>query len=217
LTPRPLLRVGLTGGVATGKSTVARIWRELGAELLDADVMVHALFEPGGAVTAAIAARLGASMLDAAGRVDRAVLGPRIFADPEARRELEAIVHPALREAIARRIAELVAQPGPPLVVVDAALLVESGMHAEFDRLVVVDCDEATQRRRLAARDGLTPEQVEARLSAQTFRQRRLELADYVIDTGGSLERTREQATAVHARLLAEHRATLGPGFRPEA
>lgn len=217
MTPRPLLRVGLTGGVATGKSTVARIWSELGAEMLDADAMVHALFEPGTTVTAEVAAQFGAEILDPAGRVARSVLGPRVFADPAARHRLERIVHPALRKAIAQRIDQLAGRPGHPLVVVDAALLVESGMHEEFDRLVVVDCDEATQRRRLIARDGSSPEQVAARLAAQTSRQARLELADYVIDTGGSLEQTRQRAGAVHAQLLADYLATFGRGLTPEA
>jgi dephospho-CoA kinase len=191
-----MLRVGLTGGLASGKSTVAGLFRTLGAFHVDADTIAHRLIAPGGRAHDAVVARFGT--------IDRKALAAVVFSDAKARADLNAIVHPRVREEIARAIAERGAAPDPPPVaLVDAALLVESGIHRDLDALIVVACAPATQIARATARGGLTEAEARARIAAQAPLDVKRAAADYVIDTDTSMDETERQVRAVWDALLA--------------
>ena len=197
-----MLRTGLTGGLASGKSTVAAFFRELGAFHVDADRIVHELLAPGGAAETEVVARFGRGIVGAGGVIDRKALGTIVFADPRARAELNAIVHPKVRAEIARRLAAHASGPAvAPVAIVDAALLVESGIPLDLDALVVVACDEATQLARAVGR-GLTEEDARARIAAQAPIEAKIATADFVIDNDGSLDETRRRVGAVWEELL---------------
>lgn len=184
-----MLRIGLTGGIASGKSTVADELARRGAVIIDADELAREVVEPGMPALAAIVARFGDRIL-AGDRLDRATLGAIVFADPDARRDLEAIVHPAVR----RRAAELEAAAGPVAVVVHVIpLLVETGQAKDFDLCVVVDVDPRTQLSRLLARTSLNRAEAEARIAAQASREERLAVADVVLDNSGTTAHLRSQ------------------------
>ena len=192
-----MLRVALTGGIATGKSAVAARLAELGAVIIDADLLAREAVAPGTPGLAAVVARFGPQVL-ANDQLNRAALAEIIFADPAARADLEAIVHPAVR----RRAAELEAEALPDAVVVHVIpLLVETGQSDTFDLCVVVDVDEQTQVDRLERRNGLTDADARARLQAQASREARLAAADVVIDNSGTVSQLREQVDALWARL----------------
>lgn len=176
-----MLRIGLTGGIASGKSTVAELFSARGATVLDADRISREVVEPGTPGLAALVNALGGGILDRDGRLDRAELRRRIFADAETRREVEAILHPAIVSEIQRQGDRT---PGPYQVFV-IPLLVEAGLEHIVDRVLVVDCPEEAQVRRLMARDGATREDAMRMLEAQAARERRLAAADDVIDNGG--------------------------------
>ncbi|MDN5724677.1 MAG: dephospho-CoA kinase [Propionibacteriales bacterium] len=170
--------VGLTGGIASGKSAVADLLADHGAVIIDADVLAREVVEPGTPGLAEVVARFGAGIAPG-GRLDRAALGKIIFEDPVARKDLELIIHPAVRA----RAAELTrAAPSGSVVVQVIPLLVETGQSDAFDRVVVVDVDPDTQVRRLAERNGLDENQSRARIAAQASREDRLAAADDVID-----------------------------------
>ena len=191
-----MLRIGLTGGIASGKSLVATELAERGAVVIDADVLAREVVQPGTPGLAAVVDRFGPDVLTADGRLDRPALGRIVFTDPAARRDLEAIVHPAVR----RRAAELEAAADPDAVVVHVIpLLVETGQQDDFDLCVVVDVDPQIQRERLRRRDDLDTEAIEARLSAQASRDQRLAVADLVIDNGGSVTELRQRIDALWA------------------
>ena len=200
----PILRVGLTGGIASGKTTVAHTLAELGAFVVDADQLAHAMMQPGGQTYDPVVQRFGRQILDDDGRIVRSRLARQIFEDEEARRDLNSIVHPRLRAATERRIAEY---EGRAMVAVfDAALLVETGHYRDFQRLVVVRCRRETQIRRLLARDGLSTTEAEARIDSQAPMREKVAVADYVIDTEGTLRETRKQIEGVYAALLSDFR-----------
>jgi dephospho-CoA kinase len=199
--------VGLTGGIASGKSTVSRQLAELGCHLIDADRLARAVVAPGEPALQAIVEAFGAEMLRPDGTLDRARLGALVFADPEKRKRLEAITHPAIQARRQAALAELAAQGYDGLVVQDAALLIEVGGAAYVDRLVVVYAAPAVQRERLMRRDHLDAEEAERRLASQMPLAEKVRLADYVIDNSDSPEETAAQVRAVHAALLAEHQA----------
>ncbi|SEQ59350.1 dephospho-CoA kinase [Microlunatus flavus] len=182
-------RVGLTGGIASGKTTVADLLAERGALLIDSDVLAREVVEPGTPGLAALVERFGPGVLTADGHLDRPALGRLVFGADEAarsaRRDLEAVVHPAVRA----RAAELEASAGLDQVVVHVIpLLVETGRSGSFDLVVVVDVDPAVQRTRLLARGGLDPEQADARIAAQASRADRLAVADVVVDNNGTAD-----------------------------
>jgi dephospho-CoA kinase len=194
--------VGLTGGIASGKSTVAALLAERGALVVDADVLAREVVEPGTPGLAAVVDRFGTSVLRPDGSLDRAALGRLVFsADPSsqpARRDLEAIVHPAVRA----RAAEIEAGAEPAQVVVHVIpLLVETGQAASFDLVVVVDVAQEVQRARLLARDGLGAAEADARITAQASRAERLAAADVVLDNGGSPEDLVRHVEELWARI----------------
>ena len=198
------LRVGLTGGIASGKTTVASTFRRLGAVIVDADAIAHALLEPGGSAYDAVVARFGAGILDDEKRIVRPALAGIVFSDAKARADLESILHPQILDQAERRTAFELARRPAPIAVVEAALLVETGSYRRFDRLVLAACSREAQLQRLTAR-GLTPEQAYARIESQGSLESKKAVADFVIDTEGTLEQTRAQSEQVYASLLAEH------------
>ena len=184
--------IGLTGGIASGKSTVSRMLRELGAPVIDADAIVHELQQPGTPVTMAIAQEFGPEVIGPGGALDRAALGRIIFGDAARRKALEAIVHPAVRQRMWSEVDRLRAE-GRPAVVLDVPLLIESEIHRTVDRVWVVYIDRDLQRRRLMARDGLSESQADQRIAAQMSLDQKRTFADLVINNRGTLELTRSQ------------------------
>jgi len=198
-----LLTIGLTGGIASGKSTVARMLRELGATVIDADAIVREVQAPGTPVLAAIAAEFGADLIRPDGSLDRPALGRIIFADSDRRNRLEAIVHPAVRQRMAQTRLDCFNQ-GLPAVVLDIPLLFEGGTERTVDQVWVVYVDRATQLVRLIARDGLSNDQAEQRIDAQMDIEQKRSRATIVIDNRGSMDQTRQQVEeAWHAALAA--------------
>jgi dephospho-CoA kinase len=206
---RRFLLVGLTGGLATGKSTVSDILRALGCIVLDADVLAREVVEPGQPALATIAQEFGADVLQADGTLDRKRLGAIVFADPPRRRRLEAITHPAIRDRYLARLAELEGQGFEGVVVWDAPVMIESGGYKHVDRLVVVITDAATQRARALARDGDRAD-VERKIASQMPLADKAALADHVIDNSGDRAATEARTREVHAALLADLRARAG-------
>lgn len=198
-----MLRIGLTGGIASGKSTVADMFAELGVPVIDTDVVAREVVAPGEPALDEIIAAFGPQMLAPDGTLDRAALRARVFADPAQRHRLESIVHPRIRD----RTLTLAATSGGPYLIIVVPLLVESGFDRVVDEVVVVDCPEAEQRRRLLTRDGDDPGQVDRMMAAQLGREARLAAADVVIDNGGPLDATRAQVAELHRRYLARTRS----------
>lgn len=184
--------VGLTGGIATGKSTVAGMLARRGAIVVDADALAREVVAPGRPALDDIVAEFGAGVLTSDGALDRAALARLVFADPVRRRRLEAITHPRIRALMAQRVAAAVAA-GPPLVVVDIPLLFEGGRSEVVSDVLLVYADPDTQRRRLRERDHLSPEEVERRLAAQMPIDAKRALATWVIDNRGTREETEAQ------------------------
>ena len=192
-----MVRVGLTGGIASGKSVVAAELAARGAIIIDADVLAREVVEPGTPALAAVIDRFGAQVLSD-GQLDRARLAQMVFADSLARRDLERIVHPAVRA----RAAELERAAGAAAVVVHVIpLLVETGQQADFDLVVTVDVDHETQVKRLMARNGYTRAEAESRIAAQASREDRRIAADVVLRNTGSVTQLREQIDALWAEL----------------
>ena len=192
------MRIGLTGGIASGKSTVARKLEQLGAFTIDADVLARDVVALGTEGLKAVVARFGNSVLAADGSLDRSVLARVIFADPQARADLNAIIHPLVRE----RAAELeAAAPVGAVVVHVIPLLVETGQQDRFDAVVVVDTTVEEQLRRMTRRDGLTQTEAEQRVAAQASREERLGAATHVIDSSGPVRETMRQVDELWQNL----------------
>jgi dephospho-CoA kinase len=192
-----MVRVGLTGGIASGKSIVAAELAARGAIIIDADVLAREVVEPGTPALAAIIDRFGVQILKD-GQLDRARLAEIVFADPIARRDLERIVHPAVRA----RAAELERAAGGAAVVVHVIpLLVETGQHEDFDLVVTVDADFETQIKRLMARNRLSRAEAESRIAAQASREDRTRAADVVVDNTGNMTQLTEQIDALWTEL----------------
>lgn len=192
--------MGLTGGVASGKSTVSAVLRELGAVVIDADVLAREVVAPGTEGLAEVVAAFGEQVLTADGQLDRPAMGALVFGDEQARRRLEAIIHPRVRE----RAAELEAAAGPDAVVVhDIPLLAETGQAATFDAVVVVDVPVEVQVERMVELRGMTAEEARARIAAQASPAQRRAIATHVVDNTGTLEDLRDQVTEVFESLVA--------------
>ena len=192
------MRVGLTGGVASGKSTVARLLDELGAVVVDADVLAREVVAPGTDGLAEVVAAFGAGVVTGDGALDRPALGAVVFADEARRRDLEGIIHPRVRA----RAAEIEAAAPPDAVVVhDIPLLAETGQADSFDAVVVVDVPVGTQVSRMVEQRGMSHEDAEARVAAQATREERLAVATHVVDNTGSLEELRVRVAEVYADL----------------
>jgi dephospho-CoA kinase len=195
-----MLRVGLTGGIASGKSTVAEILREQGCAIIEADLLAHEYLKAENPVSQEVICEFGRGILDKSGKIDRAKLGEIVFGNPQKLAKLNAIIHPQVLQEIGRRLDELSRPGGPSVVVVVAALHIEAGYHKNFDRLVVVWCRPEQQIERLIQR-GLTRTQAEKRIASQMSIDEKRRLADDMIDCSGTLEETRRQTVALAVRM----------------
>ncbi len=195
--PRPF-RVGLTGGIASGKSTAARFFGSLGVPIIDTDQLARDVVEPGQPPLERLVERFGPSILTPDGHLDRPALRSIVFSDPKARADLEALTHPAIGAAVEARSAAA----GGEYQILVIPLLVEKGLGSQLDRVLVVDCDEDLQIRRLQARDGSTLEEARAILNAQVSRSARLRAAHDVLKNEGDMAAVRDQVAHLHPRYL---------------
>jgi dephospho-CoA kinase len=191
--------LGLTGGIATGKSTVSSMLADLGAPIIDADLVAREVVEPGQPALAEIAARFP-GVVDPQGALDRKALGERIFNRPDERAALNAITHPRIQARVLERSMELSAA-GTPLAIYDAALLIENKLHQALEGVILVVTDLATQRRRLMERNGLSAAEADARIGAQLPLEEKKKVATWVIDNSGTREATRAQVEALWKKL----------------
>lgn len=196
-----MLRVGLTGGIATGKSTVSRLFVECGARLIDADVLAREAVAPEMPACREIAAAFGKDMLRADGSVDRERLGAAVFPDPARRARLEAIIHPHVFAEEERLCRTITAEDPHAVVIFDAALLIETGAHRRKDRLIVVTVDEPTQLRRLMDRNKLTEADARTRIRSQAPLAEKTAVADYVIDGTLPVEQLSKEVQRIYAEL----------------
>jgi dephospho-CoA kinase len=192
--------LGLTGGIASGKSTVAQIFRELGAQVVSADELAREVVRPGSVTLQEIVGRFGPGVLDEAGNLDRRMMAERIFTSAGERAALNRITHPAIARLAARRFREI-EREGARLIVYDAPLLFEAGAEGQVDAVLVVTVGPDQQLKRLMARNALSRSEAMARIASQMSQQEKAARADFLIDNSGSVEETRQQVKALMARL----------------
>jgi len=192
--------LGVTGGIASGKSSVVKVFAELGASVVSADQLAREAVAPGSEALQQLSTRFGSEIIQADGQLDRKRLGDLVFADEAARQDLNAILHPAIAVLSRRRLRDAVAS-GAPLVVYEAPLLFEAHAEDRVDAVLVVTVDEAQQLERLIRRDNLTAEQARARMAAQMPQAEKASRADYLLDNSGPWENTRQEAVALFRRL----------------
>lgn len=202
-----MLRVALTGGIACGKSVVSRILRDKGCVVFPADEAAHGLMAPGRPAWKKIAARFGDAVLRPDKTIDRARLGRIVFADAAGRRFLNALVHPLVMAEEKRTVARLERRGRVRIFVAEAALTIEAGHAAFYDKVVVVHCPEDVQVARLMARDGIGGAEARRKIGSQMPVAEKLRHADYVIDASGSLQETIDQTERLHAALLQDAEA----------
>ncbi len=193
---------GLTGGIASGKSTVARFFEELGAKTLDADRLGHDLLQPSLPAYQEVIGHFGEDILDASGAVDRKRLGSRVFSDLQALRILNAILHPRIIEMIGEQVRRFHGEDPGALILVDAALIYEADLSACFIKVIVAWCQPEQQLERLMAKAGLARDEAERRIAAQMPAEEKRRRADYVIDCSGTKENARQQVEALYPELL---------------
>ncbi|HVT03363.1 MAG TPA: dephospho-CoA kinase [Thermoanaerobaculia bacterium] len=198
-----ILKVGLTGGIASGKSTVARMFAAEGASVIDADDLVRQLYRQGKAGYAVIVQNYGGAVLAENGQIDRAALSRIALATPEGANRLNALIHPLVIAEQQKLLQEKEREPDDSIAIVEATLLLESGGRERFDRIVVVDVPPEIQVQRGVAR-GMKREEVELRMSRQLNREQRLSAADYVVENSGNPDETRQQVEQLYATLVAE-------------
>ncbi len=194
-----MLRVGLTGGIGCGKSTVSDIFMSLGVPVIDSDVIAREVVEPGEVGLKQIVERFGQKVLNADGTLNRQYLRNTVFDDAEARSDLESILHPLIR----KRSNEQLARLNSSYAILSIPLLVEKGLHTEVDRVLVVDCTKQTQVERICARDGITQERAEAILAAQCSRNQRLEVADDIIVNDQPVAKLRSRVESLNHSYLS--------------
>lgn len=193
-----MLRIGLTGGIGSGKSTVCRLFADLGVPVIDTDRIAHELVVPGEEALGLLAAAFGPDILDEEGTLDRAVLRERVFRDEAMRERLEAILHPLIRKQLHSRLEALDA----PYVIIAIPLLLEKGWQSEVDRILVVDTDEAAQIERTMRRDGVSREIVQRIMQAQVSRTERVEAAGDIIYNNGRKDTLKARVDELHQRYL---------------
>lgn len=196
-----MLRIGLTGGLATGKSFVGRCLADLGCHLLKADDLGHQVMQPAGAAYAGVVAEFGPAILDAAGHVDRRALGSMVFAHSEKLKTLNDLIHPAVIALEEEWMQDIARRHPHAIAIVEAAILIETGSYQRFDKLVLTVCSTEQQIERAVKRDGLSREQVLERLQRQMPLEEKRKYADYVIDTSGEKEMTLVQTSRLYAVL----------------
>lgn len=193
--------MGLTGGLASGKSFVGQALADLGCYLIEADQLGHEVMLPGGEAYEAIIQEFGGEILDSDGRINRRKLGGIVFHDAERLAKLSGLVHPPVQKREEARMAEIARRHPRGIVVVEAAILVETGRYKDFDRLIVVTCTAEEQMERALQRGSYSKEEIQARLARQLPLEQKLRVADYVIDTSGDQEATLEQVRNVYRSL----------------
>jgi dephospho-CoA kinase len=196
-----MLKVGLTGSIAVGKSSVLSVFEELGCAVFDADKIAHSVMEPGRAAYRDVVVEFGEEILGDDRNIDRAKLGAVVFADAERRRRLNEIVHPRVIEEQNLLLREVEERTPDRIVIVDAALMIESGGYKRFDKIIVVYCDAQSQLERLMRRNNLSREEAELRIRAQMSSDEKRRYADYEIDTSGTFEETRRRVIEVYEEL----------------
>lgn len=197
-----MLRVGLTGGIATGKSTAGRMFVELGCHLIDSDSITHQLLEPGQSVHDAVVAQFGKRIVRPDGSIDRRVLGDIVFKeDPESRKTLNSLVHPAIIQRQREWLNEMQQRDPAGIAIVDATLMIEIGTYKNYDKVIVVTCRPGIQKQRLLERSGLKEDEIDARIRSQMPMDEKVKFADFVIDNSGDLAETRRQVIEVNSRL----------------
>lgn len=193
------MSVGLTGGIASGKSTVADMFRDLGVPIIDTDVIARDVVAPGQPALVEIRERFGANVIDEDGRLDRRALRAIVFANEDQRRDLESILHPRIRQEARNQVA----QTSGPYHIIVVPLLVESPMRSDMDRILLVDCPEEIQLSRLLQRDAESAPQAQRMIDAQATRAERQAIANDIVSNGDDLTSTREQVESLHTRYLA--------------
>lgn len=202
-----MLKVGLTGSIAVGKSYVVSVLADLGCVTFDADRVAHSVMEPGRPAYDDIVREFGPNVVATDGTIDRQKLGAIVFADESRRTRLNEIVHPRVIEEQNRLLAEAEARDPNGIAVIDAALMIESGGYRRFDKLIVVFCDRVTQIERLMRRNQISREDAERRVAAQMSSEEKLRYADYKIDTSGTYDQTRQSVIKVFEHLLQANRS----------
>nr|AUN37152.1 dephospho-CoA kinase [uncultured bacterium] len=197
-----MLKIGLTGSIAVGKSFVVSVLRELGCITFDADKIAHSVMEPGKPAYEDIVRDFGAGVLAENQTIDRAKLGAIVFADAERRKRLNSIVHPRVMDEQNRLLSESEAANPDGITIIDAALMIESGGYKRFDKLIVVFCDRETQILRLMARNQISREDAEQRVAAQMSSDEKRKYADYEIDTTGTMDEARQRVHQVYDELI---------------
>src|SRR6266480_3711033 len=197
-----MLKVGLTGSIAVGKSSVLGVLAELGCHVLDADATARDVVAPGTAGMNAVVDAFGDDILNSDGALDRARLGAIVFADETKRLQLNSILHPFIIAAQDERMRQWEKEDPQGIAVVDAALMIESGGYRRFDKLVVVHCRPEVQLERLISRDGLSPQEAERRIKSQLSQEEKQNFADYLIDTSDGFNETRKRTMEVYEELL---------------
>jgi dephospho-CoA kinase len=206
-----MLRVGLTGGIATGKSTVGQMFVELGCHLINSDRIAHELFEPGQAVHNAVVQEFGARILAPDGTINRRILGDIVFKeDPEARKKLNSLVHPAVIQRQQDWLKEVQEQDRSGIAIVDAALMIEVGTYKNYDKVIVVTCSPEVQKQRLMQRSGLTEDEIDLRIRSQMPTSEKVKYADFVIDNSGDRLNTRRQVEEINSKLRELAASTSG-------
>jgi dephospho-CoA kinase len=201
-----MLRVGLTGSIAVGKTFVTSVLAELGCHVLDADDVARQVVMPGSSTLEKVAEEFGADVLLADGSLDRARMGAIVFGDPAKRLLLNSILHPSIIAEQDRMLLELEKKDPNGIAVVDAALMIESGGYKRFDKLIVVHCKPEVQLQRLMARSNLTREEAQQRINSQMSQEEKKSFADYLIDTTAGFDETRRQVLDVHKQLTGASR-----------
>jgi len=199
-----MLHVGLTGNIASGKSSAAQFFSGLGAHVIDADRIAHALLQCGTPTYGRVIEAFGNGILGPAGEIDRRILGQLVFSDAGQRNLLNSLTHPAVESEIHRKIGEIERSAPCGIIIVDAALMIETGGYRMYHYLVVAACHPSVQVSRLMARDGLTESEARARMASQMPIEEKLKLADYTIDTSGTLPQTCEQVESIYRDLLRQ-------------
>ena len=198
-----MLKVGLTGGIGTGKSRVGRMFSELGCRVIESDLLTRRLFAPGDPVNHAVAVAFGPRVVAGDGSINRESLGEIIFKNAELRQKLNGIVHPAIKQRQLDFLNAIGAEDPHGIGIVEAALMIEVGTYKDYDKIVVVKCSPEVQRRRIKERSPLTDAQIEARIASQMSMAEKVKFADYVVDNSGDIGTTRRQVEEIHRQMRA--------------